>query len=115
MNQVLINAFKYANTHVAKPKLTVRLQPVTYGPVTGLLVEVQDNGPGLGETGRTDVRLEGTGLNSPIPASCWRKGSFSQRLIRELTDPLGGQMSLTSRHDTYFRLWIPTPARIGPA
>ncbi|GAB4031818.1 sensor histidine kinase [Spirosoma jeollabukense] len=110
LNEVLTNAFKYAYTHVAKPRLRVRLQPVTDGPATGLLVEVQDNGPGLEGPGRTDARLEGTGSQSSTPAGNGRKGSFGQRLIRELTGQLGGQMSLTSRHGTYFRLWIPNPA-----
>ena len=104
LNEVLTNAFKYAYINVDQPQLKVRLQPVADGPSTGLLLEVQDNGRGL----------EGPGLDWPgpersTPAVGQRKGSFGQRLIRELTDQLGGEMSLTSRHGTYFRLWIPTP------
>lgn len=105
LNEVLTNAFKYAYTNVDKPKLNVRLQPVTDSSVTGLLIEIQDNGPGLEGTG-----LEGAGLEGSTPAVARRKGSFGQRLIRELTGQLGGEMSLTTRHGTYFRLWIPTPA-----
>jgi two-component sensor histidine kinase len=104
LNEVLTNAFKYAYTNVDKPKLNVRLQPVTDSSATGLLIEVQDNGPGLEGPGRTDARLE-----SSTPAVTPRKGTFGQRLIRELTGQLGGEMSLTTRHGTYFRLWIPTP------
>ncbi len=120
LNEVLTNAFKYAYADVDKPKLSVRLQPVTDGPASGLLIEVQDNGPGLDGpgldgAGRTDVRLERSADAGAIPAVSWRKGSFGQRLIRELTGQLGGEMSLTTRHGTYFRLWIPTPAWIGPA
>jgi two-component sensor histidine kinase len=115
LNEVLTNAFKYAYANVAKPSLSVRLQPVTDGPATGLLVEVQDNGPGLegpglDGSGRTDARLERSADAGAILAVSRRKDSFGQRLIRELTVQLGGEMSLTTRHGTYFRLWIPTPA-----
>ena len=105
LNEVLTNAFKYAYANIDKPKLNVRLQPVTDGSATGLLIEVQDNGPGLEGPG-----LEGAGLESSIPVVARRKGSFGQRLIRELTGQLGGEMSLTTRHGTYFRLWIPNTA-----
>ncbi|MFD2574338.1 sensor histidine kinase [Spirosoma soli] len=117
LNEVLTNAFKYAYTNVAKPKLNVRLQPVTDGPATGLLVEVQDNGPGLDGPGLdgTDARLERSADAGASPTVSWRKGSFGQRLIRELTGQLGGEMSLTTRNGTYFRLWIPTPAGTGAA
>ncbi|MBD2757265.1 histidine kinase dimerization/phosphoacceptor domain -containing protein [Spirosoma validum] len=104
LNEVLTNAFKYAYTNVDKPKLNVRLQLVTDSSATGLLIEVQDNGPGLSNPG-----LEGLGLKSSSPAFNRRKGSFGQRLIRELTGQLGGEMSLATRHGTYFRLWIPNP------
>jgi two-component sensor histidine kinase/tetratricopeptide (TPR) repeat protein len=115
LNEVLTNAFKYAYADVAKPSLSVRLQPVTDGPATGLLIEVQDNGPGLEGPGLEGPGLEGpgrtdAGAEGAIPAVSRRKGSFGQRLIRELTGQLGGEMSLTTRHGTYFRLWIPTPA-----
>lgn len=130
LNEVLTNAFKYAYANVAQPRLRVRLQPVTDGPATGLLIEVQDNGPGLERSadagpglegpgldgsGRTDARLERSADAGATPASPRRKGSFGQRLIRELTGQLGGEMSLTTRQGTYFRLWIPTPAWPGPA
>ena len=105
LNEVLTNAFKYAYANADKPKLSVRLRPVTNNSATGLLIEVQDNGPGL----------EGTGLESSTPAVTRPKGFFGQRLIRELTGQLGGEMSLTTRHGTYFRLWIPTPANPGTA
>lgn len=112
LNEVLTNAFKYAYANIAEPKLNVRLQEITDGPAPGLLIEVQDNGPGLEapgleRPGRTDARLDGSSQ-----AVTRRKSSFGQRLIRELTGQLGGEMSLTSRHGTYFRLWIPSLA--GP-
>jgi len=104
LNEVLTNAFKYAYADPTttsdrplrgragrvrpRPLLVVSLQPAANG---GLLVEVQDNGPGLAE--------------QPLPSG--RKQSFGHRLIRELTGQLGGQMSLTNREGTYFRLWIP--------
>ncbi|NEU70269.1 sensor histidine kinase [Spirosoma agri] len=73
-----------------RPLLVVRLQAE---PPGGLLLEVQDNGPGLPE--------------QPTPG---RRTSFGQRLIRELTGQLGGEMSLTSQQGTYFRLWLPAQA-----
>jgi hypothetical protein len=71
-------------------------------------------GPELEGAGRTDARLDGPGRtgtiqSGPTSAASGKKGSFGQRLIRELTDQLGGEMSLTTRQGTYFRLWIPTP------
>ncbi|WP_461126538.1 sensor histidine kinase [Spirosoma aerophilum] len=98
LNEVLTNAFKYAfltptwggsqqGTRQHHPTLLVRLQP---GPTGELLLEVQDNGPGL--------------LSQVAPG---RRASFGHRLIRELTAQLDGEMSLTNRHGTYFRLWIP--------
>ncbi|GAB3768597.1 hypothetical protein GCM10028818_03290 [Spirosoma horti] len=112
LNEVLTNAFKYAYTDMAavsperstlstpgpprkgratrtprRPSLLVRLQPAAAG---GLLVEVQDNGPGL-----------------TLQPSTGRSLSFGQRLIRELTGQLGGEMTLTNRQGTYFQLWIP--------
>ncbi|WP_052731046.1 tetratricopeptide repeat-containing sensor histidine kinase [Spirosoma radiotolerans] len=132
LNEVLTNAFKYAYTDMVagnperpnlatsgtvmkgranpgratsgrtartllRPSLLVRLQPAPEG---GLLVEVQDNGPGLDRPG-----LDGPGLSSPGPTG--QSQSFGQRLIRELTGQLGGEMTLTNRQGTYFRLWIP--------
>lgn len=92
LNEVLTNAFKYAYGAPAfggktVPALMVRLQSE---PAGELLLEVQDNGPGL-----------------PLQDLQRQRASFGQRLIRELTAQLGGQMSLTNRQGTYFRLWIP--------
>lgn len=73
-----------------RPSLLVRLQPA---PAGGLLVEVQDNGPGLAS-----------------PPSTGQSLSFGQRLIRELTGQLGGEMTLTNHQGTHFQLWIPAQA-----
>lgn len=99
LNEVLTNAFKYAFTEgvvqghnsdpPTRPWLRVRLQAEPGGD---LLVEVQDNGPGLAP---------------PLPAG--GRLSFGRRLIQELTVQLGGEMSLTNQEGTYFRLRIPGP------
>lgn len=110
LNEVLTNAFKYAYNDPAtadppflgqasrgparprkgRPSLLVRLQAE---PTGCLLLEVQDNGPGLPD--------------QPAPG---RRASFGRRLIGELTGQLNGQMSLTNRNGMYFRLWIPAQA-----
>ncbi|WP_460940966.1 histidine kinase dimerization/phosphoacceptor domain -containing protein [Spirosoma humi] len=98
LNEVLTNAFKYAYMTPAlsdgqpavvttRPSLLVRFQLESTGE---LLLEVQDNGPGLLDQAASDQRA-----------------SFGHRLIRELTAQLEGEMSLTNRQGTYFRLWIP--------
>ncbi|MDB5240417.1 MAG: hypothetical protein JWP57_1042 [Spirosoma sp.] len=107
LNEVLTNAFKYAYTHVAHPFLQVRLQPDPNQPADLLLLEVQDNGPGLGWIDQT-----GTGPGEQGPSSHRSSGaeitpSFGQRLIRELTGQLGGQMSFHNQAGTCFRLLIP--------
>lgn len=67
------------------------------------------NGPGLEGPELEGAGRTGTIQSGPTSAASGKKGSFGQRLIRELTDQLGGEMSLTTRQGTYFRLWIPTP------
>ncbi|MCX6215804.1 sensor histidine kinase [Spirosoma sp.] len=100
LNEVLTNAFKYAfltptlggsqvGTRQPHPTLLVRFQPKSTGE---LLLEVQDNGPGL--------------LSQEAPS---RRAFSGHRLIEELTAQLDGEMSLTNRQGTYFRLLMPLP------
>lgn len=103
LNEVLTNAFKYAYTPTdpqtnkppRRPFLLVRLQPEPGNHPAGLVLEVQDNGPGVDWSG-----------NGSLPKRS-RNRSFGQRLITALTEQLGGQMELTNRNGAYFRLSIP--------
>jgi two-component sensor histidine kinase len=113
LNEVLTNAFKYAYGQVKKPALSVRLQPNDTG--RGLLLEVQDNGPGLSSPGLEGPGLDSSGLDSSGlegPVAPRRSGSFGQRLIAALTEQLGGQMELTNRKGAYFRFTLPDVGQV---
>lgn len=92
LNELLTNAFKHAYAEVARPGLRIYLGPAPGG--TGLLVEVQDNGPGL----RPGQWLE--------PSR-----SFGKRLIASLSEQLGGEMEIAPDvPGTCFRLRLPREA-----
>ncbi|GAB4024630.1 sensor histidine kinase [Spirosoma koreense] len=108
LNEVLTNAFKYAYSDMTgsgqtRPYLRVVLQPDPAQSDGSLLVEVQDNGPGLAPA---DQRLGET--RGPAAG---KRSSFGQRLIRELTGQLDGEMTLTAHNGTCFQLRIPAPHR----
>ncbi|GAB3333419.1 hypothetical protein GCM10027299_40920 [Larkinella ripae] len=94
LNEILTNAFKYAYQHVQRPFLRIRLlaeessEPNLARPQ--LTLEVQDNGAGL------DLRR-------------WERpgNSFGKRLITSLSEQAGGQLEVTNRNGTYYRLTIP--------
>lgn len=82
LNELLTNAFKHAFGDVAQPALRVYFGPAA----DGLVLEVQDNGPGM----------------PPRPTVGSR--SFGQRLILSLAEQLNGQLEQHNRGGAYFRL-----------
>lgn len=99
LNEVLTNAFKYAYNDVVRPSLQIRIQP---SADSRLCLEVQDNGPGL-----DGPKLTGTNSLGADHRLLPKDRSFGQRLIRELTSQLGGEMLLATHQGTYFQLVIP--------
>ena len=100
LNEILTNAFKYAYAHVSRPFLRIRLaadysnEPNVVRP--RLTLEVQDNGLGL------DLQR-------------WERpnSSFGKRLITSLSEQAGGQLEVSNRNGTYYRLVIPPLYRTG--
>ena len=88
LNELLTNAFKYAIAPAspARPTLRVALQQAPGG---GLLLEVQDNGPGFD------------------PAAGHHNGAFGQRLIAALTGQLGGQLTVATTNGVHCTLRLP--------
>jgi len=88
LNELLTNAFKHViqGQEQVRPILRVALQPA---PTGGLLLEVQDNGPGF------DL------------AAARHGGSFGQQLVSVLTGQLGGRMTLRTTHGTHYQFELP--------
>ncbi|TGE24012.1 sensor histidine kinase [Hymenobacter aquaticus] len=96
LNELLTNAFKHAYATVARPALRVYLGPDPQQPGPGLLLEVQDNGPGI------------------AAGQCQSgAGSFGQRLITSLSEQLGGEMELRPGPGALFRLHLFPEALAG--
>ncbi|WP_379848032.1 histidine kinase dimerization/phosphoacceptor domain -containing protein [Larkinella bovis] len=94
LNEILTNAFKYAFSQAKRPFLRIRLSADTFNQPNlvrpQLTLEVQDNGAGL------DLRR-------------WEQPthSFGKRLIMSLSEQAGGQLEVSNRNGTYYRLVIP--------
>ena len=88
LNELLTNAFKHVIGQLGpgRPALRVALSPA---PAGGLLLEVQDNGPGFD------------------PAASDAATSFGQRLITVLTGQLGGHLDLDVTQGAHYRLSLP--------
>ncbi|OUJ74077.1 histidine kinase dimerization/phosphoacceptor domain -containing protein [Hymenobacter crusticola] len=93
LNELLTNAFKHAYQAVAYPALHIYLGHDAEAQDGGLLLEVQDNGPGLSQYQ-------------------WQQssGSFGKRLISSLSEQVGGHLELCNASGTLYRLHIPQHA-----
>ncbi|MBG8552545.1 histidine kinase dimerization/phosphoacceptor domain -containing protein [Hymenobacter guriensis] len=89
LNELLTNAFKHALPLTPQPALRIYLG--RQHDTGKLLLEVQDNGPGI----------------SPETAG-QSTTSFGQRLILLLSEQLGGQTHYLNQAGTLFRLLIPS-------
>jgi two-component sensor histidine kinase len=86
LNELVTNALKHAYADVARPWLRILLLDTGAGQ-TGLLLEVEDNGPG-------------------IAAGQWQKaeGSFGQQLILALSTQVGGHVTVANQPGAFFQL-----------
>jgi len=91
LNELLTNALKHGRSADGVCRVTVRVHE-TPGHV---VLEVQDAGPGL-----------------PPDFEARRRSSLGQRVMRGLTDQLGGQLSHRSEGGAHFVLRVP-PSRGG--
>jgi two-component sensor histidine kinase len=95
LNELVTNALKHAYAGVARPWLRVLLLSAADGQ-PGLLLEVEDNGPG-------------------IAPGQWQKaeGSFGQQLILALSAQLAGQVKVANQPGAFFQLRLTGSATAG--
>ena len=84
VNELVINALKYAYTQTEKPRLAVRLEKQSEN---NLLLEVVDNGSGQADT-------------------VMQSGSFGMKLIRSLTRQLSGSLDISSDNGLRYAIAI---------
>jgi two-component sensor histidine kinase/tetratricopeptide (TPR) repeat protein len=87
LNELVTNALKHAYAQVARPLLRLHLS----GPAGGLLLEVEDNGPGR-------------------PPGFDSGNSFGTQLIMALSQQIGGEGIMSNQPGAHFRLWVPAAA-----
>ncbi|MBD2705068.1 sensor histidine kinase [Spirosoma sp. BT702] len=94
VNELVTNAFKYAygNLDDKRPMLRIDLRPEAIASQSSIILEVQDNGPGINQS---DWQKKGA------------KASFGKRLIASLSEQLEGEFELLKQNGTLFRLQIP--------
>ena len=95
INELVSNAFKHAYNQQPDPLLRIGLRQVKDPSLSGITLEVQDNGPG-------------------VEAADWQRAttgrqSFGKRLIASLSEQLEGQFELINEDGALFRLYIPRP------
>lgn len=92
VNELITNSFKYAYQDQQDPLLRIGLNADGPGKRPGLVLEVQDNGPG-------------------IDMASWRKinklTSFGKLLITSLSEQLDGRLEILNDNGLLFRLHIP--------
>ncbi|WP_227609480.1 sensor histidine kinase [Hymenobacter translucens] len=90
INELVTNALKYAYQNVARPILRIRLVAAPGSDAGGLLLEVEDNGPGID------------------PAQ-WQAPdtSFGKQLILALSEQMGGTVTMRNQAGAFFQLLVP--------
>ncbi|WP_428654832.1 histidine kinase dimerization/phosphoacceptor domain -containing protein [Runella sp.] len=85
VNELVTNSFKYAYHTNNHPALAVSLKSDN-----GISLDVRDNGPG-------------------VDIATWqnRKGSFGKKLIKSLSEQLGGEAQIQNENGTWYHLHIP--------
>lgn len=84
LNEVITNAIKYAFAKTRNGKISISLNHISNSQ---LLLEIQDNGPGLPED-----------FSSRLGAS------MGMELLRGLTDDIGGHLTIESNKGTHVRI-----------
>ncbi|GAB3748421.1 sensor histidine kinase [Spirosoma pomorum] len=92
VNELATNAFKYAYCDNQRPLLRINLLQNKNSTGGGMMLEVQDNGPGI------EAR-DWQGANKPR--------SFGKRLIISLSEQLDGRGEWLKQNGTLFRLSFP--------
>ncbi|AEI48506.1 tetratricopeptide repeat-containing sensor histidine kinase [Runella slithyformis] len=85
VNELVTNSFKYAYHLTNQPSLAVSLKNDT-----GIVLDVRDNGPGIDLVNWQN-----------------RKGTFGKKLIKSLSEQLGGEAQIQNEHGTWYHLHIP--------
>lgn len=86
INELITNSFKYAYHLTNQPSLAVSLKNDR-----GIVLDVRDNGPGIDLTNWQN-----------------RKGSFGKKLIKSLSEQLGGEAQIQNENGVWYHLYIPT-------
>lgn len=91
INELVTNSFKYAYHLTNQPALAVTLKNDK-----GIVLDVRDNGPGIDLVNWQN-----------------RKGTFGKKLIKSLSEQLGGEAQIQNDNGTWYHLHIPA-TRLKP-
>jgi len=92
LNELVTNSLKYAYNHSRQPLLHVGLRQASEDAKSDLILEVQDNGPGI----------DMADWNRP-----GQRHSFGRHLVTLLSQQLEGTYELIKKDGTLFRLTVP--------